>query len=98
MKASVWRVRLESAAPPPPDSMGSCGRGAAATAAIAVGEGKCEVIVFLVILTVFLHFFVLDRDCLSKKKKRQHDICARARVGKRSIHVQIRLILVVVLR
>lgn len=63
MKASVWRVRLESAAPPPPDSMGSCGRGAAATAAIAVGEGKCEVIVFLVILTVFLHFFVLDRDC-----------------------------------
>jgi hypothetical protein len=69
MKASVWRVRLESAAPPPPDSMGSCGRGAAATAAIAVGEGKCEVIVFLVILRLsaavtpkffsLYHFFLL---------------------------------------
>ena len=51
MKASVWRVRLEIVAPPPPDSGESCGRGAAATAAIAEREGKYEVIVFLVILT-----------------------------------------------
>lgn len=43
MKASVWRVRLEIAAPPPPDTGESCGRGAAATAAIAEREPRREV-------------------------------------------------------
>ena len=57
MKAGVWRVRLEIAAPPPPDRGESWGRGAAATAAIAEREGKCEVIVFLVILTGVFHRF-----------------------------------------
>lgn len=83
MKAGVWRVRLETAAPPPPDRAESWSRGAAATAAIAEREGKYEVIVFLVILTgVFLHFFVLDRDCLSQKQKEHNNICARNKSGR----------------
>lgn len=67
MKASVWRA----AAPLPLDRGESCGRGAAATAAIAEPEGKDVVIAFPVILTA--SFFTIT-VCHKKKKKK---ICAR---------------------
>lgn len=68
MKASVWRA----AAPLPLDRGESCGRGAAATAAIAEPEGKDVVIAFPVILTgVFLAFPRSSPSLSVTKRKRK---------------------------